>query len=232
MGNRTKKSTTYTTYTGETIDSTNYSSNFMETLNDHIDKWLSGDYNTESIISHMSFEEVEYLLDHLESTEGHPGVFTGHLTRLEMAEHFELLDLKKGDVISGSNLFRSFSQDPQSTQEIYEYYVENSFGSPPDFVIYRTVGNVPFFNPQPFSNPYPEQSEVFVPLDTMRVENVQKFTSGDSEKLSGVIEADMNIPDDCYITVVDVSYDKNVKSVPISIFDDGRETEISVETNI
>lgn len=201
----------------EAVDTDGHDLSFMNTLNHHIASWLEGTYNDTNIIYNMSDEEIKYLLNHLQSSESDL-VPTGHLTRIGRKYHAS--GLKEGDVLKGNNLFRSFSRDPSSTSHIISEYREYGMGVD-DWVIYRTVGNVKFFDPTKFSNPYPDQTETFVPVDTMKVTKIHTIT--DDDELYALTGIDQHIPNNRHIKVIDITPDENIKSVPV-ILNDGETT--------
>jgi len=207
----TTNNTEYITSYGNAVDTDGHSIEFMETLDYHIDKWLEGAYI--NIIHNMSPDEINYIINHMQYSENEWDMIpTGHLTRIEQRHHTS--NLKEGDIIKGSNLFRSFSRDPSSTDEILDVY--NDWGSSIDeFVIYRTTGNTPFFDPTKFSNPYPYQTEVFVPMDTMRVSKIRTVT--DEDELYFLTGMQTHIPDNKSVKVIDITPDENIKSVPVTL---------------
>lgn len=199
----------YITSYGNAVDTDGHSIEFMDTLDYHIANWLDGNYK--NIIYHMSREEIEYLLNHMQSSESNM-VPTGHLTRIEFKYHTN--GLKEGDILKGNNLFRSFSRNPNSSSSILDSY--NDWGSDlDDFVIYRTVGNTPFFDPTEFSNPFPNQTEAFVPVDMMRVSKIHMVT--DDDELYSLTGIDQHIPNNKSVKVIDITPDSSVSSVPVTL---------------
>lgn len=204
MGNNTNS--TYVTKEGATVDIKGYSAKLMEQLSDHLDSWLKGN-STVNIVHNMSSEEIEYMVNHMEYTS-HP------LLRVEKEYHFDNSNYKEGDTLKKNNLFRSFSHDASSTQDIYDFYDRSEYGL---MVIYRTVGDVPFFNPTKFTNPFPFQTERFVPVDSMKINKIHHIS--DKTELYNMTGLNVWIYPDEPVTVVDLSYDPSVKSVPITTKD-------------
>jgi len=97
--NRSKSNSTYTTEEGYDVDTGRHTTEFMQKLEDHIAHWLWRDYNSTNIIYHMSEDEINYLINHMQSSESDT-VPTGHLTRIEYKYHAS--GLKEGDVIEGT----------------------------------------------------------------------------------------------------------------------------------
>lgn len=207
MGNNiTTDDKTYTTSVGKEIPLEKYTPEFMEHLENAINIWLEG--FAENPIDDMTDEEVDYVLNHLENTVGDSSIEDGQLTRMENGEHFLNSGVKEGDILEGNDLFRSFSRTREATDHVFnvkgQYYT--------DVVFYRTNGNVPFFDPTKFSNPYPHQEEVFVPLDKCKVDKITQITGSD-ELYSDLLkrmeydEYEDYVPRDFNsVTLVDISY--------------------------
>ncbi len=207
--NRNSNNNSYMTGMGVAVDTDGHSERFMQKLEDNIDTWLMG--YVESIIHKMSPEEIHYLIDHMQLSDSDM-VPSGHLTRLERKSHSD--DLKEGDLLKNNNLFRSFSREPSSSDEILGIYRDMGEGID-DFVIYRTVGQVPFFDPSKFSNPFPYQTEAFVPVDSMRVSEIHTVT--DSNELAVLTDINQNIPEGKSVKVIDIVYDPSIRSVPVTL---------------
>lgn len=84
-----------------------------------------------------------------------------------------------------------------------------------DFVIYRTVGETHFFDPSKFSNPFPNQTEAFVPMGTMKVSKIHTVT--DDDELYSLTGVQQHIPNNRQIKVIDITPDNNIKSVPVTL---------------
>ncbi len=214
MGNNNTNTTPdygdpYLTSEGELIYLEGYDPDFIDGLDDKISDWLWG--SKKSIIHEMDVEEINYLIKHLQDSKDDPDIDNNQLTRVESDTHFLSSGLKVGDTLSGNGLFRSFSKSNDSSLDVIEAkskYWSNGGG----WVIYRTVGNTPFFDPTVFRNPFPGQTEVFVPVDSMKVEAIHEF-GWNYKEVSKLMKWD-SVPDiNEAVTVVDISYDPSVKSV-------------------
>ncbi len=190
--------------------------------------WLYGDAN--SITENLSQMDIEYIVNNMSHMED------GHMFRLETSRHLnKWLDEGNdvGDLLNGNGLFRSFSRTGDASAKM----LKNGWVPDNDIVVYRTVGTVPFFDPRPFTNPFPEQEEAFVPLDCMRVERITRFGSDEFEELGefmgttvlddvGDVLTNVGGVDEYTdsVTVVDVRFDPSVKKVVDS---DGYEVDVS-----
>lgn len=206
MGNNHKTTTdeTYTSRIGSHIPLEGYSKEFLDTLDLKLNTWLEGfsSYPLED----MNSEETEYILNHLTST-------TKPLMRVENDEHFLNSGLSVGDTLKGNQLFRSFGGTPDATLHLLE--VKDRVYKDKGWVIYRTKGEVPFFDPTVFSNPYPHQKETFVPLDTMKITNIQNFSPNKIKELSDELHFDKLPKVVNNVTVVDLEYDPSVTKVEV-----------------
>lgn len=214
MGNNNKKSTNeyISELTEKTVPLDNLTPPEMEYLIREMMSWIIGD--RPHIISELSSKEINYLLTHMDTTENNPLVPTGHLLRIESGHHFNESGLNEGDTLTGNELFRSFSRTTDSTNEI----LEDGFGEG-DITIYRTVGNAPFFNPMDYANPIPSQTEVFVPVDTYKIEKINRIPQlGYEEAELLKKQYNLNIPYGYVtsVTVVDISHDPSVKQVTVN----------------
>ncbi len=207
MGNNNTNTTsgeTYTSLVGSHIPLEGYSKSFLESLDHKLNTWLEGfsSYPLED----MNSEETEYLLDHLSST-------TDPLMRVENGSYFLNSGLSVGDTLNGNQLFRSFGRTPDATLHMLE--VKDRVFEDKNWVIYRTNGEVPFFDPTVFSNPFPHQEETFVPLDTMKITNIQNFSPNEINELTKELHFN-KVPDVVNnVTVVDVEYDPSVTKVEV-----------------
>lgn len=224
MGNKTIQNSKFTTLNNNQIDTEGNSTEFLETLNKNIMTWLKG--FSRSITSRMSESEIEYLVNHMSHSDD-----DGHLFRLEPSHHLEKW-LNEGngvgDLLKDNDLFRSFSRNSDASgQMLKDGWVLG------DIVIYRTIGDTPFFDPRPFADPFPEQKEAFVPLDCMRVEGIHHFEPDEFKRLGRFMGTSVldDVEDtvggvDEYtdsVTVVDVRFDPNVKNVVV----DGHNIDVS-----
>ena len=115
-------------------------------------------------------------------------------------------------------LLRSFSRTPDASEGVLSAKFTGH-----DVLIYRTVGDVPFFDPTKFSNPYPNQKEVFVPVDALKIDKVTTFVCDDVgnaemeqfKEMTGFDESNWIFYEKNTVTVVDLVYDNNVDSVTV-----------------
>ena len=208
---KTKSEIVYTTEEGYDIPLEGYTSSFLNNLEYDLSTWLCG--NSEYPLYDMDEEEIQYILNHMNQTQNDKTIPSGSLTRVETGTYFKEAGLQEGDLMSGNQLLRSFSKEVGSTKKIFEsknIYWDNTDG----WVIYRTKGNVPFFDPTKFSNPYPDQKEVFVPVDTMRVDKISHYTFKEANELATDLDIEpMWITTD--VTVVDLVYDPGVSTANV-----------------
>lgn len=198
-------------YTGEMLPLGKLTSEEMDIFLEEILIWLEGFHNSPD--ETLTEKDLEYVGTHLSSSSNNPGVHDGHLYRIEKAKHFNKHRYKIGDKLRGNGAVRSFSKDIGATNRL----LKEGWTWVSDAVIYRTVGDVPFFDVTRYVNPYPLQKECFVPSDAMRIVNIKKFEKKDYDRLTEVYGFD-GMWDDYVdnITVVDVEYDSSVSSVDSS----------------
>jgi hypothetical protein len=134
------------------------------------------------------------------------------LYRFEDAYHFETEGYHVGDKLNGNGSLRSFSKKITATNQM----LDEEFNGYTNIVIYRTVGKAPYFDIGKYSNPYPYQQECLVPLDTMRVKDVNKYSgSGMRDEIYDKYGVDLGEYQYSLdnVTVVDVEYDPKVSRV-------------------
>lgn len=197
-------------YTGEEVPRGNLTSEEMDEFNEKAERWLR--YYSHNPDAEMNMEEMKYIFSHFLSTVNNSDVPDGHLYRFENAYHFENSDYHVGDKLDGNGSLRSFSKKLSATNEM----LNDRFNGYDEIVIYRTVGETPYFDVGKHANPFSYQEECFVPLDTMRIENILRY-SGSSMRDEIYDKYNIDLGNYQYlldhVTVVDVSYDSSVKSV-------------------
>ena len=62
-----------------------------------------------------------------------------------------------------------------------------------------------FFDPSKFSNPFPHQTEAFVPMGTMKVTKIHTVT--DDDELYSLTGVQQHIPNNRQIKVIDIMPD-------------------------
>lgn len=208
---KTEDEGTYTSdYTDEPVPRGDFTQEEMDDFNEKMDDWLH--YYVTQPDRKLTEKELEYIFSHLSSTENNSDVPDGHLYRVEDGYHFNDGEYNVGDNLKGNGSFRSFSKDINSTNKMFD----QEFFMYDDVTIYRTVGNTPYFDVGKHANPYPYQKECFVPLDTMKVEHVSKYSGPDyAEKIYDDYGIDLSAYGSFLdsVNVVDVSYDPTVTSV-------------------
>ncbi len=174
MGNKheTLSDGTYHTREGYDIPLEGHSPEFFENLEEKIDKWLDG--WTDTITSEWTDEMKDYVANHLEWADENTS-----FTRVGNGSHFLGWDGPRvGDFLKDDSLYRSFSRTRDATLEVLEAKDESIYTEEP-WVIYRTVGPTPFFDPTKFSNRFPEQQEIFIPPNSMKVRHIGRYDLGE-----------------------------------------------------
>lgn len=208
--NSSKEKTYHSRATGNDVPLGDFTEEEMEHFLAKVETWLQG--FAKSPDYHLTDEELDYIFSHFDFSEESPEVLDGHLYRIEPSHHFELKNYKVGDTLYGDSALRSFSKEIGATNKM----LDQTWAEDNDIVIYRTMGNVPFFNATKYVNPYPYQKEVFVPLDTMKIKGIHTF-SGENMPSELYEQYGLELGDSYYsaseVTVVDVAYNPEVKSV-------------------
>lgn len=221
--------TYYSKYTEKEVPMGTLDDRQMSDFFYHLRKWLDGHGNSPD--EGMSVEELEYVFDHMNSTENSQDIVPdGHLYRIENAAHFTEQGLSVGDTIPSKEAYRSFSKDILATNTM----LENGWRGQTDIVIYRTNGNAPFFDTRDYYDPYSYQRECFVPIGTMKISNINEYSQNNLSKKEMIngLNSDYGLHVENYlkyapffneghhevnsITVVDIEYDPSITEVTSS----------------